>query len=231
MIAASNDKACDVIGAGCLTPDPACISFGTTATINTQNAKYVELRRLMPPFPSAVPGQFYTEVGVMRGLWMVSWFKEEFGLQERLQAQEGERRRRSCFDELAARRAPRRDGPRCSSPTGPRGPNSPRPPRARSSASVTCTRGRISIARSSRGWSSRSRKGPNSPRERTAVPIAACVPPAAGSQSDAILQITADVFGLPVVRPHTHETSVLGAAMDAAVGLKRFSDFDTQWRR
>ena len=86
VIAASNDKACDVIGSGCLSPERACISFGTTATINTQNKKYVELRPFLPPYPSAIPGQFYSEVAVMRGLWMVSWFKEEFGLQERLRS-------------------------------------------------------------------------------------------------------------------------------------------------
>lgn len=40
------------------------------------------------------------------------------------------------------------------------------------------------------------------------------------------MQITADIFGLPVRRPHTNETSVLGAAMDAAMGLKIFPDFN-----
>ena len=47
-----------------------------------------------------------------------------------------------------------------------------------------------------------------------------------GSQSDAIMQVTADVFALPAQRPHTHETSVVGAAIDAAVGLKLFPDFE-----
>ena len=40
-----------------------------------------------------------------------------------------------------------------------------------------------------------------------------------GSQSDAAMQILADVFGLPAQRSHTHETSGLGAAINAAVGL------------
>jgi sugar (pentulose or hexulose) kinase len=46
-----------------------------------------------------------------------------------------------------------------------------------------------------------------------------------GSQSDAALQLTADIFGLPTVRPHTHETSGLGAAIDCAVGLGLHRDF------
>ncbi len=40
-----------------------------------------------------------------------------------------------------------------------------------------------------------------------------------GSQSPAAVQLTADVFGLPVARGTTHEASGLGAAIDAAVGL------------
>jgi sugar (pentulose or hexulose) kinase len=46
-----------------------------------------------------------------------------------------------------------------------------------------------------------------------------------GSQSDAALQITADIFGLPTARPHTHETAGLGAAITAAVGLGLHRDF------
>jgi sugar (pentulose or hexulose) kinase len=46
-----------------------------------------------------------------------------------------------------------------------------------------------------------------------------------GSQSDNAMQLTADVFGLPVARPHLYETSGLGAAVDAAVGLGLHPDF------
>jgi sugar (pentulose or hexulose) kinase len=46
-----------------------------------------------------------------------------------------------------------------------------------------------------------------------------------GAQSSHTLQITADIFNLPVLKPHTHETSALGAAIDAAVGLGFFPSF------
>jgi sugar (pentulose or hexulose) kinase len=51
-----------------------------------------------------------------------------------------------------------------------------------------------------------------------------------GSQSDAAMQITADIFNLPAQRPHTYETSALGAAIDAAVGLKLHADFPSAVR-
>ena len=40
-----------------------------------------------------------------------------------------------------------------------------------------------------------------------------------GSQSDEIMQITSDVFGLPARRMHTSNLAALGAAIDAAVAL------------
>ncbi|WP_285213335.1 FGGY-family carbohydrate kinase, partial [Klebsiella quasipneumoniae] len=46
-----------------------------------------------------------------------------------------------------------------------------------------------------------------------------------GAQSEQILQLTANVFNLPVERPHTSETSALGAAITAMVGLQRYADF------
>jgi sugar (pentulose or hexulose) kinase len=62
---------------------------------------------------------------------------------------------------------------------------------------------------------------------RSGVPITQLRVSGGGSQSNAALQLTADIFGLPTARPHLYETSALGAAIDAAVGLKLHSDFNT----
>ena len=47
-----------------------------------------------------------------------------------------------------------------------------------------------------------------------------------GSQSDTICQITADIFGLPVSRVQTYETTSLGAAIAAFTALKEFSSVE-----
>jgi len=224
VLAASNDKACDVIGAGCLTPDRACISFGTTATINTQNQKYVELRPFLPPYPSAIPGQFYSEVTVVRGLWMVSWFKEEFGLQERIQALEKEVAPEELLEKLLKDVPAGSMGLVCQ-PYWTPGPEL-----------ASCTRGavigfgdihnRAYLYRSIiEGLVFALKEGAELTEKKNRVPINEIRATGGGSKSDSIMQITADIFGLPVHRPHTSETSVLGAAMDAAVGLKFFPDF------
>ncbi len=51
-----------------------------------------------------------------------------------------------------------------------------------------------------------------------------------GAQSDGAVQLVADVFGIPAARPHTHEASGLGAAIDAAVGLGLHPDIPTAVR-
>ena len=68
LIAAAADKACEVIGAGCLEPHIGCLSYGTTATINTTHRRYIEVIPLIPPYPAAVPGAYSLEIQIYRGL-------------------------------------------------------------------------------------------------------------------------------------------------------------------
>jgi len=63
--------------------------------------------------------------------------------------------------------------------------------------------------------------------QRTGVKVTELRVSGGGSQSDAAMQLTADIFNLPTARPHVYETSGLGAAMDAAVGLGLHPDFDS----
>src|SRR5476649_1209040 len=88
LVAAAADKACEVIGAGALAPHIACLSYGTTATINTTSKKYIEVTPFIPPYPAAIPGAYSTEVQIFRGYWMVNWFKEQFGHLEQAAAKE-----------------------------------------------------------------------------------------------------------------------------------------------
>ena len=69
------------------------------------------------------------------------------------------------------------------------------------------------------------RDGKERTEKRSKIAITELRVAGGGSQSDAAMQITADIFGLPTARPHIYETSGLGAAIDAAVGLKIYSDF------
>jgi sugar (pentulose or hexulose) kinase len=70
------------------------------------------------------------------------------------------------------------------------------------------------------------REGMERTAKRTRIPIKEIRVSGGGSQSPAAMQLTADIFGLPTSRPHTYETSGLGAAMDVAVGLKLHPNFE-----
>jgi sugar (pentulose or hexulose) kinase len=68
------------------------------------------------------------------------------------------------------------------------------------------------------------REGKEQIERRTRVPVRELRVAGGGSQSDAAMQLTADIFGLPAARPHVYEASGLGAAIDASVGLGLYPD-------
>ena len=110
LFASAGDKACEVLGSGCLQSDIACLSYGTTATINTTTKNYFEPIPLLPSYPAVIPDAYTTEVSIYRGYWMVSWFKREFGLAEvqRSEAEGGTPER--LFEELLKSTPPGADG-------------------------------------------------------------------------------------------------------------------------
>ena len=71
------------------------------------------------------------------------------------------------------------------------------------------------------------REGKERTEKRSGVPITDLRVAGGGSQCNAAMQLTADVFGITASRPHLYEASGLGAAMDAAVGVKIHLDFKT----
>lgn len=224
IIAAANDKACEILGSGCITPEIACISFGTTATVNTQNEKYVELRPFWPPFPSAVPRQYYTEVAVLRGAWMITWFKEEFGLQEKLEALREQVSPELLLDRLIKDVPPGSMGLVLQPYWTPAPDIAPYTKGSIIGFGDVHTRAHLYRA-ILEGLVFSLKEGAQLTERKNKTPITQLRISGGGSQSDAIMQISADIFGMPAHRPHTHETSALGAAIDAAVGLKFFPDF------
>lgn len=82
LIATGTDKACEVLGLGCVNKKRAAISFGTTATITFTTDQYLEPENFIPPYDSTIPGHYTPEVEIFRGYWLISWFKKEFAQKE-----------------------------------------------------------------------------------------------------------------------------------------------------
>jgi sugar (pentulose or hexulose) kinase len=227
LIAAAADKACEVIGSGCLKPHIGCLSYGTTATINTTHQRYIEVIPLLPPYPSAVPGAYNLEVQVYRGYWMVSWFKKEFGDREQMLAEEKGLEAEYLFDELVNAVPPGCDG-LVLQPYWSPGLRSPGPEAKGAVIGFCDVHSRAHLYRAIiEGLAFALREGAERTTRRSGVPITELRVAGGGSQSDAGLQLTADIFGLPVSRPHIYEASGLGAAMDGAVGCGIHSGFDS----
>lgn len=219
LIAAAADKACEVLGSGCLQPSIGCLSYGSAATFTTIQPKYLEVIPPLPPFPAAVPKSYNPEVIVEHGYRMVSWFKAQFGQEEVARAKETGHAPEHYFDDLVNQVPPGSDGlilqPYWS-------PGVKFPPQEAKGAIIgfgdVHTRAH-SYRAILEGIAYALREGKEITERRSGITITELRVSGGGSQSDAAVQLTADIFGMPVSRSHTSETSGLGAAINAAVGV------------
>jgi len=227
LIAAAADKATEVIGAGCLDPHIGCLSYGTTATINTTHKKYTEVIPLIPPYPAAVPDAYSLEVQIYRGFWIVSWFKEEFGQIEKREAERLGVEPESLFDELLQIAPPGSEG-LVLQPYWSPGLKIPGPEAKGAVIGFGDVHTRAHFYRAIiEGLAYGLLEGAERTEKRSKIPITSLRVAGGGSQSPGAMQTTADIFGLPVSRPHVYEASGLGTAIDVAVGLGLHPDFNT----
>jgi sugar (pentulose or hexulose) kinase len=230
VIAAGADKACEVLGSGALEPHIGALSYGTVATINTTHHRYIEPIPLIPPYPAAVPGAYSVEAQLLRGYWMVTWFREQFGQPEVARAKELGVEPETLFDDLA------RDVPAGSQgltlqPYWAPGIKIPGPEAKGALIGFSDTHGRGHVYRAIlEGIAYALRDAMERIESRSRTRVTELRVAGGGSQSDVAMQLTADIFGLAASRPHVYEASGLGAAIAAAVGLGLHADWATAVR-
>ena len=225
LYASAGDKACEVLGSGCMTSDIGCLSYGTTATVNTTTTKYFEPIPLLPSYPAAMPDTYTTEVSIYRGYWMVSWFKEQFAHPEVQRAQSLDVEPEALFDDLIADVPPGADG-LVLQPYWSPGIRTPGPEAKGAIIGFSDSHTRAHIYRALlEGIAFGLKEGCERIEKKSGVSVKRIRVSGGGAQSDAAMQLTADVFGMPAERPHTFETSGLGAAINAAVGSGTFENY------
>jgi len=225
LVAAAADKACEVLGSGSLEPDTACLSYGTTATINTTHKKYTEIIPLIPPYPAAVPDFYNLEMQIYRGFWMVSWFKQEFGLREKNLAEQNDIEPEELLNQLVNQVPPGSEG-LILQPFWSPGLRYPGPEARGAIIGFNDAHTRAHLYRAIlEGLAYALREGKERTEKRAKISINNIRIAGGGSQSDAAMQLTADIFGIPVSRPHIYEASGLGAAINAAVGTGLHRDY------
>ncbi|NDI35541.1 FGGY-family carbohydrate kinase [Chengkuizengella sediminis] len=227
VIAGATDKACEVLGTGCLLPHQGSIGYGTTATINVNSKKYLEPIKLIPPYPSASPGEYNLEVQTFRGFWMVSWFKEQFANEELQLASNLGVPAEEILDDLVSDIPPGSLG-LVLQPFWSPGIRYPRPDAKGAIIGFggVHTKGHFYRALLE-GLAYSIREGRERIEKRTKVPMTELIVCGGGSNSDKMMQITADVFHLPAIRPAISEASGLGAAILAAAGAGLHPNIET----
>lgn len=225
LIAAGSDKACEILGLGCISEEKAAISFGTTATITYTSRTYVEPERFIPPYASILKDHYTPEIEIFRGYWLVSWFKKEFAAKEVAQAAElgvsAEELLNQHLQEI---------------PAGCEGlifqpyftPNTTMPTARGAIIGFSDAHTRLHIYRAIiEGINFALMDGLQQLEKQSNHKFTEIYVGGGGAQSDEICQITADMFGLPVRRTQTFEVSAIGCAMAALVGLGEFADYRT----
>jgi sugar (pentulose or hexulose) kinase len=224
LIASGSDKACEVLGTGCTDARTGSLSYGSLATLNIATDKYMEAIPFHPAYPGVIPDTFNVEVMVQRGYWMVSWFRKEFGLREEQLAAEKGLTPEVLFDDLLAQVPAGSQGLMLQPYWSPSNGDGPETRGAIIGFSEAHTRAHLYRAMIE-GLTYALREGKELLEKRSGIPITKLMVSGGGSQSDQVMQITADIFGMTVYRPHTFETSSLGAAIATAVGIGLYPDF------
>lgn len=221
---AGADKACEVIGIGCMKKEQVALSFGTMATMDFNSPDYYELYKNMAPYPSVIPGHFAPEFEIFRGYWLVSWFQKEFADLEKIAAENTNKSAIELLNEKMAQIPAGCDGlmfqPYFT-------PSMAMPYAKGGFVGMADYHGRIHMYRSViEGINYSLMEGIKLAEAAGKFKVAEIRLGGGGSQSSEICQITANMFGIPVVRVHTHEVTGLGAAMAAFVGMGEFANFE-----
>jgi sugar (pentulose or hexulose) kinase len=217
VIAAGSDKGCETLGVGCIDETSVSLSFGTTATAQTTSRRYFEPIPFMPPYPASIKQSYNPEVEIFRGYWMVSWFKKEFAAREAVEAEQRGVLPEVVLDEHLNDIPPGSQGLMLQPYWGP-GLKMPEAKGSMIGFGDVHTRAHIYRA-IIEGIGYGLLEGVERIERKSGVKVTRVMVSGGGSQSDAICQITADLFNRPVVRSETYETSGLGAAINGFVGI------------
>ncbi|MCQ2776695.1 MAG: FGGY-family carbohydrate kinase [Bacilli bacterium] len=222
LIGTGSDKGNETIGLGALNNETAAVSYGTACSIEVSNQKYHEPEPFLPAYAASVPGWYNMEVQVYRGYWMLTWFYKEFAndLFDAAKIQN------IAVEELLNKSLglipPGSDGLIVQPYWGP-GLRRPLAKGGIIGFSDIHTRNHLYRA-IIEGIAYALREGLIGIEKSQHHKVKEIKISGGGSMSEAICQITADIFGLPVSRVQTFETTTLGAAISTFVALKEFND-------
>jgi len=225
VVVGAGDKQSELLGAGAIEPNIGVISFGTATCMEVITRKYINEKKMQFfTWPAALPNAWDIEMFIFRGFWMVTWFKQEMGYRESIEAQKRGLAPEVVLDEVI------RDIPPGSMGLMLQPYWSPMVSDKFAKGSIigfgdVHTRAHIYRA-ILEGIGYELRRLSEIVHARNGVTLDEIRVGGGGSRSDVAVQIAADIFNLPTYRMATSEICALGAAIDAAVGTGMFNSFD-----
>ncbi|MEN6472708.1 MAG: FGGY-family carbohydrate kinase [Syntrophaceae bacterium] len=225
VVVGAGDKQCELLGAGAIDPSIAVISFGTATAMEVITRSYISDPKMrFFTWPAALPKTWDIEMFIYRGFWMVTWYKQEMGLREALEAEKRGVAPEVVLDEVIRDIPPGSMGLMLQPYWSPSVGNKYAKGAIIGFGDIH-TRAHIYRA-IFEGICFELRRLQEIVQKKTGVPIREIRVGGGGSRSDVAVQIAADMFNLPTSRMATSEISALGAAMDAAVGTGMFASFE-----
>lgn len=222
LFAIGGDKSAETLGLGCITPDVAAVSLGTSSSIGVSNKKYYEPITYLPAFPGVIPGYYYIEVSIYRGYWMLGWFATQFAEREKRVGERINRSPESILNERLEQVPPGSNGLILQPYWGP-GLSRPLSRGAVIGFSDVHTKTHLYKA-IIEGIDYDLRQSLEGIEKKQHRKVKSIMISGGGSQSDTICQIAADIFKRPTSRIQTSEATTIGAAVAGFLATKVFAD-------
>jgi len=225
VVVGAGDKQSELLGAGAIDQSIGVVSYGTATCMEIITKKYIMDKSLrFFTWPAALPRAWDIELFIHRGFWMVTWFKQEFGHREAMEAEKRGVAPEVILDEVIKTIPPGSMGLMVQPYWSPM-------------VSAKYAKGsiigfgdvhtRAHIYRAIlEGLGYELRRLYEFFNSKTGVTLKELRVGGGGSRSDVAVQVAADIFNLPVSRMATYEICALGAAIDTAVGTGMFASFE-----
>lgn len=219
IFAAGSDKSCETLGTGVTDSSMISISLGTACTVETTVTKYTEPIKFFPAYPSCIDGYYNMDVQIYRGFWMINWFLKEFG-NEHIQDVVLDEVEAEAFNKKMMEIPAGSDGlilqPYWGSLLD-------RPVVKGAVVGFGGSTTRYHFYKAIvEGIGYALREASEGFEKKLGQRFKSIRIAGGGSRSAEVCQVMADIFGLPVSRVQTNETSSLGAAIAGFLAIKEY---------
>ncbi|MEM9745748.1 MAG: FGGY-family carbohydrate kinase [Actinomycetota bacterium] len=216
VVATAHDKAVEALGSGALDPGVGLVSLGTYIAAMTHGPRHIADAESFWTFQASLPGHSLYECwGVRRGMWTVSWFRDQFGAAAVAEADDPTVSVEDVLNAAASRVPAASDGlltvhdwaapPDAPFRTGAMIGFDGRHTRAHMYRSVL------------EGIALRLKNRMDPMAEELERPFTELVVSGGGANSDLMMQILADVLGVPASRNRLRSSAAIGCAVNAGM--------------